>query len=104
MDFESKITPDRVESDIVILRMIRGELSLTTSFWVFSLLSNFIYVFLLVVVQDYIRVTGNISLLVFTICVGLFWRHLTFLGTWRSCKKYNNNNAIKQIVRGLLVF
>ncbi len=104
MDFESKITPDRVESDFVILRMIRGELSLTTSFWVFSLLSNFIYVFLLVVVQDYVRVTGNISLLVFTIYGGLFWRHLTFLGTWRSCKKYNNNNAIKQIVRGLLVF
>ena len=104
MDFESKITTDRVESNFMISRMIRGELSLTASFWVFSLLSNFIFIFLLVIVKDYVRVTGNIGLLVFTICIGLFWRHLTFLGTWRSCKKYNNNNAIKQIVRGLLVF
>ena len=104
MDFESKITTDRVESDLIILRMIRGELSLTASFWVFSLLSNFIFMILLVVIQDYVRVTGNIGLLVITICVGLFWRHLTFLGTWRSCKKYNNNNVIRQIVRGLLIF
>mgnify|MGYP000514659506 CR=1 FL=1 len=48
MDFESKITPDRVENDIIILKMIRGELSLTASFWVFSLLSNFIFIKVLI--------------------------------------------------------
>lgn len=104
MDFESKITTDRVESDFVVSRMIRGDLSLTASFWLFSFLSNFIFMLLLLVVKDYVRVTGNVGLLIFVVCACLFWRHITFLGTWRACKRYNNNNLIKQIVRGLLVF
>lgn len=66
--------------------------------------SNIVALFILVIVQDYASVTGSLRFYVFVACMVLFWRHITFLGTWRSCKVYSGANSIKVTVKSLLVF
>lgn len=85
-------------------KLLNGDYGLAKSFWLFAFLSNFIMLAILAIAKDFTIATGNVFPLLITAIFVLWWRHITFTGTWRSCISYNGHKFFRVTAKTLLVF
>ncbi|MDD2341571.1 MAG: hypothetical protein PHV54_01605 [Tolumonas sp.] len=92
------------KSKFFYTKLLNGDYGLAKSFWLFAFLSNLIMLAILAIAKDFTVATGNVFPLLITAIFVLWWRYITFVGTWRSCISYNGHKIFKVTAKALLVF
>lgn len=104
MELKGTIATDRVVSNSLIAKMIRGDLNFFATYFGFALLSNLLLILALLISGE-LAVIYDVLPLYIPVCFAcFFWRHLTFIGSWRSSNKFLKNRILRVIVKVTIVF
>lgn len=104
MEYKSITSTDRVVSNSLIARMIRGDLNFLATYFGFAFVSNVSLGFVLFITGPLAVIYDVIPLYIPVCFACFFWRHLTFLGSWRSSDKFIKNRILRVVVKTTIVF